>query len=206
MSSHLIPPPPVARWQGTPEASFVGTPSGSPGLTRLRGAGFLLHRRVPSKAGSYLGSTGPSATDGELSTLLAVPVAHRGVLLATRRPTVGNPGRQGSRGPLQVTVASIRATSRQQVAMPHPHPRRSRSPPSSSSAWLAQEAPARPADGLRGVEADVPPGEIRLPSASGEGSLHRPHQVLEEDAVHGEVDHVPDRGWFQWSSSGTPGA
>src|SRR5579884_2423178 len=47
------------------EAGFVGTPSGGPGLTRFRGAGFLLRRRVPSKAGSYLGSTGPSATDGE---------------------------------------------------------------------------------------------------------------------------------------------
>ncbi len=55
-------------------------PGGGPGLIRLRGAGFLLgdptkpaswgplllHRRVPSGAGSYLGSTGPSATDGEL--------------------------------------------------------------------------------------------------------------------------------------------
>ncbi len=54
-------------------------PGGGPGLIRLHGAGFLLgvptkpaswgplllHRRVPSTAGSYLGSTGPSATDGE---------------------------------------------------------------------------------------------------------------------------------------------
>ncbi len=59
-------------------------PGGGPGLTRLRGAGFLLgvptkpaswgplllHRRVPSTAGSYLGSTGPSATDGELEKVL----------------------------------------------------------------------------------------------------------------------------------------
>jgi hypothetical protein len=43
-------------------------PSGGPGLTRLRGAGFLLRRRVPSNAGSYLGSTGVyplRPTDGE---------------------------------------------------------------------------------------------------------------------------------------------
>jgi hypothetical protein len=44
-------------------------PGGGPGLTRLRGAGFLLHRRVPGvTAGSYLGSTGVyplRPTDGE---------------------------------------------------------------------------------------------------------------------------------------------
>src|SRR5579883_1906438 len=76
------------------EASFVGTPGG-PGLTRLRGAGFLLgtprsrlrrdprYRRVPSKAGSSLGSTGPSATDGEqVLCRIHVPVDDQAASLA----------------------------------------------------------------------------------------------------------------------------
>src|SRR5579884_2151980 len=99
MNDHLIHLHRLPGGGAPHEAGFVGTPSGGPGLTRFRGAGFLLHRRVPSEAGSYLGSTGPSATAGEPSELLAVPVAHRGVLLATRRPTAGDPlaarGRHG---------------------------------------------------------------------------------------------------------------
>ena len=59
------------------EASFVGDPGGGPGPPRLRREPHripwrpqtcraLLHRLLPSKAGSSHGPTGPSAPDGEL--------------------------------------------------------------------------------------------------------------------------------------------
>src|SRR5579884_2614552 len=144
MSDHLIHRHRLPGGGAPHEAGFVGTPSGGPGLTRFRGAGFLLHRRVPSTAGSYLGSTGPSATDGEPSEWLAVPVAHRGVLLATRRPTVGNPPRRRDRpAPASTTSASIGSPPAAAGYPARPPVTRSTTPASSSRARWGS-GPSRP--------------------------------------------------------------
>jgi hypothetical protein len=60
------------------EAGLVGTPGGAGFLlctprSRLRGD--PLYRRVPSNAGSCLGSTGPSAPDDELEQVFATPTS-----------------------------------------------------------------------------------------------------------------------------------